>query len=471
MSAAKSRLYTVFIVISALFIAELILGYNGRLLLVAGIPVRMVMYGLFGCVVVLMILEAVFNRKASLSRKGDHSLWRMFEPFDYALAGFLALNAVWIFAVPSITGYGIGMALEQTKSTVLLLLYFPLLVLIKIGQVRLEASDKIIKLCLFVLAILHLVLYIGERILDDATFAIRFFETIESLTFGHSDRPEVRYPMNYYRIIYPTSLYLLMIFYYTYKDKLTVGNLSFFLAGLAALLVTLTKSLWLGLAVGAVFLAVYHATHKIGRFNVRKIVVIAVLTITCCFIMNATILDQYLSIRIKHAFALNSSGEIQAGDIRIERGVNEELRELDELEGTRRANDTRIEQTKVLLKKWRQSPWIGFGYGSYAEEMIRGPKGQPFLYEMLLPSLLVQIGLIGVLIWAAFFGYVFWYAGKKAKASAGVLFLVVAIITASQFNPFILGSPAMSMFLYALLVIRTAAPDNPSDTAEAIISS
>jgi len=85
--------------------------------------------------------------------------------------------------------------------------------------------------------------------------------------------------------------------------------------------------------------------------------------------------------------------------------------------------------------------------------------------------LLVQIGLIGVLIWAAFFGYVFWYAGKKAKASAGVLFLVVAIITASQFNPFILGSPAMSMFLYALLVIRTAAPDNPSDTAEAIISS
>jgi len=469
MSATRSRSQMAFSVISCLFIAELILGYNGRLLLIAGIPVRMVMYGLFGVVLILMMMEAVYGRQISLSWKSDNSLWRSFEPFDYALAGFLVLNAVWIFVIPSITGYGVGMALEQTKSTVLLLLYFPLLVLIKSGRVRLD--DKIIKLCLFVLAILHLVLYIGERILDDATFAIRFFETIERLTFGHSDRPDVRYPMNYYRIIYPTSLYLLMVFYYTCKDKLTVGNLLYFLTGLAALLVTLTKSLWLGLAVGVLFMAVYHATHKIGRFNVRKIVVIAVLTITCCFIMNATILDQYLSIRIKHAFALNSSGEIQAGDIRIERGVNEELRELDELEGTRRANDTRIEQTKVLLKKWRQSPWIGFGYGSYAEEMIRGPKGQPFLYEMLLPSLLVQIGLIGVLIWAAFFGYVFWYAGKKAKASAGVLFLVVAIITASQFNPFILGSPAMSMFLYALLVIRTAAPDNPSDTAEAIISS
>ena len=98
--------------------------------------------------------------------------------------------------------------------------------------------------------------------------------------------------------------------------------------------------------------------------------------------------------------------------------------------------------------------------------MIRGPKHQPYLYEMLLPSLLVQIGLIGVLIWAAFLVYVFWYARKKARDVAGVLFLVVAICTASQFNPFILGAPAMSMFLYALLVIRTAEPSSPAVSGE-----
>ncbi|REJ12045.1 MAG: hypothetical protein C6W59_15265 [Paenibacillaceae bacterium] len=456
MPTVHNKLNAAFVLIASLFIAELILGFNGRLLLVAGIPVRMVTYGLFGVVLGLMILWAINRRQITLSWKDANSLWKMFEPFDYAFAAFILLNTVWIVVIPSISGYGIGMALEQTKSTMLLLLYFPLLILIKIRQVRLAAGDKIIKFCLFILALVHLFLYIGEKVLDNATFAIQFFETIERLTFGHSDRPKISYPMNYYRIIYPTSLFLLMVFYYTYKDKLTVRNMIFFLAGLAALLVTLTKSLWLGLAIGLAFIATYHAAYKIGRVNVRKITTIAVLGFACCCLMNATILDQYLFTRVKNAFAYNSSGEIREGKIVIEKGVNEHLRHLDELEGTRRANDTRIEQTKVLLNKWRQSPIFGFGYGSYAEELIRGPKGQPFLYEMLLPSLLVQIGLLGVLIWVCFFLYVFRYANRNPESSSGVLYLAVAICTASQFNPFILGAPAMSMFLYILLVIRTS---------------
>ncbi|OUM88981.1 MAG: hypothetical protein BAA01_10210 [Bacillus thermozeamaize] len=455
-----------FSVISCLFIAELILGYNGRLLLIAGIPVRMVMYGLFGVVLILMMMEAVYSRQISLSWKSDNSLWRSFEPFDYALAGFLVLNAVWIFVIPSITGYGVGMALEQTKSTVLLLLYFPLLILIRTGSIRFGGVDRMIKPCLFVLAALHVVFYVGEWIRDDGTFVDRFFETVLSVTRGHSEAPDgVMYTLNYYRIVYPTSLFLLMIFYYTYRDRLTIPNLLFFLAGLTALAVTFAKSLWLGAAAGVVFLVCYHAIHKLGKFNPKKVAAVVLLTMAVGCLLNVTMLDHYLSLRIRHAFAVNTAYETPVVRVVIQEGVNDHLRSLDEWDRSARSNGIRIVQSRVLLEKWRQSPWFGFGYGSYAEEMIRGPKGQPFLYEMLLPSLLVQIGLIGVLIWAAFFGYVFWYAGKKAKASAGVLALVAAIVTASQFNPFILGAPAMSMFLYALLVIRTAEPDAAASDA------
>ena len=462
MSLAESRWGKVFLAIAIVFIAELILGFNGKLLLISGIPVRMVTYAIFGLILLMLIVQACRSGKMTFGWRTPDSIWKLFEPFDYVVAAFLLLNAVWIFIIPHLTGYGVAMALEQTKSTTLLLLYFPLLILLRTGIFRLEAGDKIIKLCLLGLALLHIVFYVGEWMLGDASVAIGFFETIKSLTFGNSEIPKgVYYPIT--RIVYPTSLFLLMIFYYTYKDRLTLPNMLFYVVGLTAICVTLTKSLWLGAIVGVAFIVVYHIIYKIGRFNLKKTAIIIALTLVTGYILDATILDQYLSIRIKYSFAVHTSLDLEK--LLGEDATEEELRRILEFDRTGRSNAVRIEQTKVLLKKWQQSPWIGFGYGSYAEDLIRGPKGQPFLYEMLLPSLLVQIGLIGVLIWAAFFIYVFRYAGKNAKVSAGVILLVIAICTAAQFNPFILGAPAMGMFLYSLLVIRTAAPTSTESAA------
>jgi len=462
-TAALNRIFRV---LASLFIAELILGFNGKLLIIRGIPVRMILYAVFLLALVLMIMQARRDGRLTFDAKGSHSAWKLLEPFDCAMAAFLLLNGVWIFIVPHLSGYGVGMALNQTKSTVLLLLYFPLLILIRTGSIRFGGVDRMIKPCLFVLAALHVVFYVGEWIRDDGTFVDRFFETVLSVTRGHSEAPDgVMYTLNYYRIVYPTSLFLLMIFYYTYRDRLTIPNLLFFLAGLTALAVTFAKSLWLGAAAGVVFLVCYHAIHKLGKFNPKKVAAVVLLTMAVGCLLNVTMLDHYLSLRIRHAFAVNTAYETPVVRVVIQEGVNDHLRSLDEWDRSARSNGIRIVQSRVLLEKWRQSPWFGFGYGSYAEEMIMGPKGQPYLYEMLVPSLLVQIGLIGVLIWAVFFLYVFRYAGKKAKASAGVLALVAAIVTASQFNPFILGAPAMSMFLYALLVIRTAEPDAAASDA------
>lgn len=459
MSVAERKWGRVFSALAVLFIAELILGFNGKMLLIRGIPVRMMIYAAFLLALTLMIRHACRKGTLSFNLASRQSVWRQFEPFDYALAAFLLLNGVWIFIIPHLSGYGIGMALEQTKSTPLLLLYFPLLVLIRTGVIRFEASDKIIKPCILVLALLHIVFYVGEWVRDDGAFVKDFFAAILSITFGHSESPEpVTYPLNYYRIVFPTSLFLLMIFYYTYKDKLSLRNVISHMIGVSAMAITFAKSLWLGVVVGAVFLAGYYVVHKIGKFNWKKIAVIAVSTVFICCVLDGTILERYLSLRIKHAFSVNLAYSDLSGRILIEDGVNEHLRSLDELDRAGRSNGVRIVQTRVLLNKWLQSPWVGFGYGSYAEEMIQGPPGQPFLYEMFLPFLLMQVGMIGVLIWTSYFAYLLWYAGRNAKAAAGVLFLVIAICAAGQFNPFILGAPAMSMFLYSLLVIRTAAP-------------
>ncbi|GIO88216.1 hypothetical protein J25TS5_51480 [Paenibacillus faecis] len=446
-------------VITALFIGELILGYNGKLLLVGEIPVRVLTYALFLAALCGMLVHAAATKKLTwVHGDGESSVWRMLNPFDLVLALFLLFNAIWVFIIPAFSGYDVEMALQQVKSTTLLLLYFPLLILMRIGYIRLYRAEPLIKFCLAGLALLHIFLYTGEKIYGDATFAIHFFETLRSLTLGHSERPPVMYPMNYFKIIYPTSLYLLMIFYFTHKSKLTPRTCIFYLLGLTALFLTLTKSLWMGLLFGFLFLFLFYFRNRMkGRIHYKKLVVCLSLAVVSGYILNATLLDNYLFTRILNTFAVNSTSAIKEGDIRIQEGVNEELRFTDELEGTKRANDTRLVQTRALLEQWRESPWIGFGYGSYTTKLLRSSMEQPYLYEMLLPSLLLQIGVVGVAGWAAFFIFIVWFVKNKAAEAAGALYLVVAIIVASQFNPFILGAPSMSMLLYCFLTIRLAA--------------
>jgi len=56
-------------------------------------------------------------------------------------------------------------------------------------------------------------------------------------------------------------------------------------------------------------------------------------------------------------------------------------------------------QTVLLVNGWQESPFLGHGLGSYLPNYIRSYK-TPWSYEMVYISLLYQVGILGVLVYA-----------------------------------------------------------------------
>lgn len=147
--------------ISLLYITEIILGFNGKLMMIRNLPIRWILF----CLVFFMS-----------SIKFPHKFQKnMFDSLDYALALFLLFNLIWIFIVPYYSGYSIKMAIKEVLSFSTLLLYFPLTILISSQKINWPKYKIVVKYCLFVLASTHIVLYISEKI-----------------TLGNSQRPLVK---------------------------------------------------------------------------------------------------------------------------------------------------------------------------------------------------------------------------------------------------------------------------------------
>ena len=136
---------------------------------------------------------------------------------------------------------------------------------------------------------------------------------------------------------------------------------------------------------------------------------------------------------------------------------------LEELENQREdASNTalsqalREEQDAALLGKWRDSPWLGFGYGAYVEDCIRNVQF-PFMYESLIPALLLKIGVIGLLGWGVFVAAMVYFAvktmWKKPLKFWCWIGIGLAYAMAVQTNPFLFTFPGLSIMLYLSLSI------------------
>ena len=113
---------------------------------------------------------------------------------------------------------------------------------------------------------------------------------------------------------------------------------------------------------------------------------------------------------------------------------------------------------KELVTKWLKSPLLGFGYGSYIEDYLRSDTNTPYSYEMLFPSMLMKIGILGILVWVGFLLYMVLYIinklGWKNKNAIAVLYIIMALGISSQFNPFLFDSSGMSIVLFSLIEIK-----------------
>lgn len=429
--------------------------------MIGGIPIRMIIFGAVAVLLAAMIVHAILDSKITLmDSKSSRFIFRSFNKFDYLLALFIGLNLIWVFIIPYFSGYGIVMALKQTLSMSMLLLYFPIIMLIRQNYIKWQSNHRIIGPALLVLAGLHIFLYLGETYRQDATFAINFFESMMQWAEGYSVRPTVMYPMNYFKIIYPNSIFLVAVLYYSISNPISIKTVTFHIIGLTALLTTLSKSLWFGAIGGMLLIGGYYLilnkNLSLRKKHYRKVAAYLLITVISTLVLDHFAFNNYVLAR------LNSSFQIQHG---VQHVVSKNIdtsdrqaRFADELAGTERSNLTRAIQTKELLNKWRQSPWFGFGFGSYADKYLRSSAESPYAYEMLLPSMLVQVGAVGALVWLLFLFYIIFFVGYLFKThnqnAFPALYLLLALGIATQFNPFLFSSSGMSLVLFSLIDIR-----------------
>ena len=80
----------------------------------------------------------------------------------------------------------------------------------------------------------------------------------------------------------------------------------------------------------------------------------------------------------------------------------------------------------------------------------------PFSYEMQLFSLLMKIGILGLIIWIGFFALQFIVMIKKKSHNLvhifAWLFLLMALVVCVQTNPLLISFTGMSVILFLSLI-------------------
>jgi len=338
------------------------------------------------------------------------------------------------------------MAFGETDSILTLLIYFPCVFFLREGVIHWGKLVKLVYAVVLVLAGLHIILYIGQSI--NPSFCDMFFDTLHKLSFNTSDKPLIMMGHGYVRIIYPTSIFLLMgIYFYLRRfDIMKIKDYIGFGVVIFSALCTATRSIWFGMVAGGlVFFAciLFTKRDKSTLIKISKIVAFSLIIIV---VADFTVFHGLLSVRIRNSFITGQSPSTTQIEENSVAGKDKA--------GTIISNNLKSKQTATLLTKWKESPLIGFGYGSYVEDDTRsGPT--PFSYEMFLPAMLMKLGVIGLATWACFALFMLMYAVKMLIMDKVELFawlaLAISLGTAIQTNPMLLNFCGMSIFVFLLL--------------------
>lgn len=445
----RSKLELLFLVFPALFVLDLFLGFNVHIISIPGISGANI-----GLAIISMYAYAVYACIKTGLNAPKQIISAFFGRLDLIIAIFIVLNLLWATLIPLIMGTPLSLALEEGRVFLALMLYFPCILLARMGCLSWDSVLRFVLVAASLLAALHILLYVGEKISDgqgyagfeaqyagQGGFASLFFDYFNSIRLGSSpDKPDIIMGNGYIRVIYPTSILLIVGVYLVSRNvrRTNVLHCALMVLITTALCTTMTKSLWIGvlIGIGAFILFIFILVRKY-RKNIIILMLTALITVSAT---NYFLFDSMVATRMGNIFASQDS-ELGNTDV------------PDEATGTVEANQIRVEQVAKLLEEWRGSPVIGYGYGHSAASYIRSDS-QPYSYEMLLPALLMKTGVLGVLVWAAFALYVLAVIIKSRKIrpaqSGAMVFLGVCFAVSIQYNPFLLNFYGMTIMVLIL---------------------
>lgn len=462
----KTLLCQIFIwIFPILFLVDNILGFNGYQFTIAGKSIRIILFCISVAVLFGYCLAVMIKDKISLfpNSRSTTTIWKMLCPLDYAVLLFIFANALWATVIPLVVRGEMSFALKDFSTILVLVLYFPIAFLIRTGRLNLSLLLKMIYALTFILALWHVVMYIGDTI--HPGFYESYYDFIDVISMGTAVRSSVIYGYGIVRIIQTTSIFLLpgifLSIEHVVKGKwLHIIPLFVFTF---AICITYTKSIWFGYIAGLFLYLV--ACLFIKKPNKQQLRSLAVLGIALVMIvaLNFTVFNNTVFERAFNTVRSEQSiEEMQeyANELAANGEDTSEIEnKLKDAMGTQQANSLRSQQNGVLLEKWSQSKLVGFGYGSYAEDCIRNEEF-PYMYESTLPALIMKIGVVGCIVWLAFILAatittikVFWKDDKDKL----FLWLGIAIsyAMAVQTNPFLFTFTGMSVLLFLLLYAQS----------------
>ena len=298
------------------------------------------------------------------------------------------------------------------------------------------------KICDFVFilsiisAVLHIIIYVLLTFYPALGFVL--LDVIKSI-FDSEDRGNIYIgpmPDGSIRVFWLPSLFMLYGVYRLMSKiiyKISIQSIVLLLIFFAAILITQTRSIQLGLLIGALFAFLLNFYVRMRLFS-----------------------KAYLSIIVTLILASITFFQIEAASpdfisfLGLSRGDSD---------------DSRILQIGPLLDAWLQNIFVGNGFGAQASH-VRS-LNSPFSYEMSILALYMKMGILGALLSSFYFIYLTVSLLptrnsiiKKRKEFIALFILVFSLCFTFNTNPYLSNSVGVAIVLLICIeVARLSAPE------------
>jgi hypothetical protein len=351
-------------------------------------------------------------------------------PVSAPLLALVAWLGIWATAVPLVQGTNLRLSVQDADSLVILAVTPFLIALssefggtLKAAKVATFAAT--VGLASFVAAVW--ILSIGRLDAMEAYGGAfpALFGAAESNLYPHQWNVSMR-------MFWISTLWLVVGFFWTFKlvrgRFWKWGTLSLLLV---AVLATMTRGLWLGLVSGLVVLALLkiRSVRTLLRVLVLSAAILIAVAAAGSFLTSGAIWADVFE-RVKFA-AAGIAGLLGGATSDAALTISE---------------TDRLAQAQPLIAAWRESPWLGKGFGATAE-VVRS-KAFPFSFEIAPLEWLLKLGVVGLGGAAILLGVTVWRCLRVVpRGNAYSAAALVAVLTTSMTNPMLFTSVGMGIVM------------------------
>lgn len=349
----------------------------------------------------------------------SHYLWPLY---------FFLSSQIWVFGVPIMSGGSCRLAIEDAQSLVMLPIAALILYVMQ-GAEIIQILLKIVVWGTLVLALCQVGLWLWLEFFPTNPasyygYIEAFFNTKDSIFIFWQPSPMG----GYVRVFWVSSLWLAIAVFAApiVTKKKWLFFIEFVLAW--AICVSYTRGMWLGVGVALLICTVVNYGSAFMKCRVPQIINWwgVLLSILCAVAIFTAV----------NYFAHGAHGLLSRLYVETEPSIAE-----------------RMIQAELLLDKWKERPWMGFGYGAYLQKH-HSVDSRPYLYEMMPFALLMKLGVIGFGLHLAALSGLFVSIIKRARTSNSGLMLgggAAAFLLAAHTNPVLYSFVGMTAILLVLI--------------------